>query len=72
MSELQTIDLGALSDYLETEISPTELGQVLDGHLHSVIELAAKAEKPITQEQASACYHIRRLRDLLRGTVDGR
>ena len=54
----------ALTHYLHEEISASDLSQLLDEHLHTMIQLAAQAGEPITEEQASAYHHIRRLRDL--------
>ena len=54
----------ALTDYLSQEISASDLSQLLDEHLHTMIQLAALAGEPISEEQASTYHHIRRLRDL--------
>jgi len=55
----------ALADYLRQEISANDLSQLLDEHLHTMIQLAALAGEPISEEQASTYHHIRRLRDLI-------
>lgn len=54
----------ALTAYLSQEISASDLSQLLDEHLHQMIQLAALAGEPISEEQASTYHHIRRLRDL--------
>jgi hypothetical protein len=54
----------ALTTYLSQEISASDLSQLLDEHLHQMIQLAALAGEPISEEQASTYHHIRRLRDL--------
>jgi hypothetical protein len=54
----------ALTAYLKQEISASDLSQLLDEHLHTMIQLAALAGEPISEEQASTYHHIRRLRDL--------
>jgi hypothetical protein len=54
----------ALTAYLSQEISASDLSQLLDEHLHTMIQLAALAGEPISEEQASTYHHIRRLRDL--------
>jgi len=59
----------ALTRYLQEEISASDLHQLLDEHLHTMIQLAALAGEPISEEQASAYHHIRRLRDLI-GAVE--
>jgi len=53
-----------LTTYLSQEISASDLSQLLDEHLHTMIQLCAASGEPITEEQASAYHHIRRLRDL--------
>ena len=53
-----------LTAYLSQEIRPQELSELLDEHLHTMIQLAALAGEPISEEQASTYHHIRRLRDL--------
>jgi|GEM_PF-2797207 len=53
-----------LLDYLKEEISASDLSQLLDEHLHTMIQLAALAGEPISEEQASTYHHIRRLRDV--------
>lgn len=55
----------ALHRYLKEEISASDLSQLLDEHLHSMIQLCAASGEPISEEQASAYHHIRRLRDLI-------
>jgi len=55
----------ALTIYLQEEISASDLSQLLDEHLHTMIQLAALAGEPISEEQASTYHHIRRLRDLI-------
>ncbi len=55
----------ALTTYLREEISAADLSQLLDEHLHTMIQLAALAGEPISEEQASVYHHIRRLRDLI-------
>jgi hypothetical protein len=42
-----------LLDYLREEISASDLSQLLDEHLHTMIQLAALAGEPISEEQAS-------------------
>lgn len=54
----------ALTAYLQEEISASDLSQLLDEHLHTMIQLAALAGEPISEEQASTYHHLRRLRDL--------
>lgn len=54
----------ALTAYLSQEISASDLSQLLDEHLHTMIQLAALAGEPISEEQASTYHHIRRLRDV--------
>lgn len=54
-----------LTAYLSQEISASDLSQLLDEHLHTMIQLAAQAGEPISEEQASVYHHIRRLRDLI-------
>lgn len=58
-------NIEALTAYLKEEISAHNLSQLLDEHLHTMIQLAALAGEPISEEQASAYHHIRRLRDLI-------
>jgi hypothetical protein len=55
----------ALTAYLSQEISASDLSQLLDEHLHTMIQLCAASGEAITEEQASAYHHIRRLRDLI-------
>lgn len=55
----------ALTTYLKEEISASDLSQLLDEHLHTMIHLCAASGEPISEEQASAYHHIRRLRDLI-------
>jgi hypothetical protein len=55
----------ALATYLHEEISAIDLSQLLDEHLHTMIQLCAASGEAITEEQASAYHHIRRLRDLI-------
>ena len=43
----------ALTTYLSQEISASDLSQLLDEHLHTMIQLAALAGEPISEEQAS-------------------
>jgi DNA-binding transcriptional ArsR family regulator len=57
----------ALTAYLSQEISASDLSQLLDEHLHQMIQLAALAGEPISEEQASTYHHLRRLRDLFAG-----
>lgn len=38
----------ALTAYLKEEISASDLSQLLDEHLHTMIQLAALAGEPIT------------------------
>lgn len=59
---MPTID--ALTTYLSQEISASDLSQLLDEHLHQMIQLAALAGEPISEEQASTYHHLRRLRDV--------
>jgi hypothetical protein len=54
----------ALTRYLSQEISASDLSQLLDEHLHQMIQLAALAGEPISEEQASVYHHLRRLRDV--------
>lgn len=54
----------ALTRYLQEEISASDLSQLLDEHLHTMIRLYAASGEPISEEQASTYHHIRRLRDL--------
>jgi len=54
----------ALTAYLSQEIRPQELSELLDEHLHTMIQLAALAGEPISEEQASTYHHLRRLRDV--------
>ncbi len=54
----------ALTTYLSQEISASDLSQLLDEHLHQMIQLAALAGEPISEEQASTYHHLRRLRDV--------
>lgn len=54
----------ALTAYLSQEISAHDLSQLLDEHLHTMIQLAALAGEPISEEQASVYHHLRRLRDV--------
>ncbi len=54
----------ALTAYLSQEISASDLSQLLDEHLHTMIQLAALAGEPISEEQASTYHHLRRLRDV--------
>jgi len=56
--------LSSLEVYLKEEISAQDLSQLLDEHLHTMIQLCAASGEPISEEQASAYHHIRRLRDL--------
>ncbi|MDQ3101771.1 MAG: hypothetical protein M3R08_10325 [Bacteroidota bacterium] len=56
----------ALHRYLKEEISASDLSDLLDEHLHTMIQLCAASGEPISEEQASAYHHIRRLRDLIR------
>ena len=58
--------IDSLTTYLKEEISASDLSQLLDEHLHTMIQLCAASGEPITEEQASAYHHIRRLRDLIR------
>ena len=60
----------ALTAYLSQEISASDLSQLLDEHLHTMIQLCAASGEAITEEQASAYHHIRRLRDLFRSTAE--
>jgi len=53
-----------LTAYLKEEIRPQELSELLDEHLNNMIQLTASAGEPISEDQASAYHHIRRLRDL--------
>jgi hypothetical protein len=53
-------------DYLHEEISPHDVGELLDMHLHDLFQLIAETGAPITRDQASAYYHLRRLRDMFR------
>jgi len=53
-----------LTTYLSQEISASDLSQLLDEHLHTMIQLCAASGEAISEEQASAYHHIRRLRDL--------
>ncbi len=53
-----------LTTYLTQEIRPHELSELLDEHLNTMIQLTASAGEPISEDQASAYHHIRRLRDL--------
>ena len=55
----------ALTRYLKEEISASDLSQLLDEHLYMMIRLCAATGEAITEEQASAYHHIRRLRDLI-------
>ncbi len=55
----------ALTAYLQEEISARDLSELLDEHLHTMIQLCAASGEPISEEQASAYHHIRRLRDLI-------
>jgi hypothetical protein len=55
----------ALTTYLSQEISASDLSQLLDEHLHTMIRLYAASGEPISEEQASTYHHIRRLRDLI-------
>ncbi len=55
----------ALTAYLSQEISASDLSQLLDEHLHTMIRLYAASGEPISEEQASTYHHIRRLRDLI-------
>lgn len=54
----------ALTAYLSQEISASDLSQLLDEHLHTMIRLYAASGEPISEEQASTYHHIRRLRDV--------
>jgi DNA-binding transcriptional ArsR family regulator len=54
----------ALTTYLREEISASDLSQLLDEHLHTMIQVAAITGEPISEEQASVYHHLRRLRDL--------
>ena len=65
------MDSQALTRYLQEEISASDLYQLLDEHLHTMIQLAALAKEPISEEQASAYHHIRGLRDLFRCIAEG-
>ncbi len=58
--------LSSLEVYLKEEISASDLSQLLDEHLHTMIQLCAASGEPISGEQARAYHHIRRLRDLIR------
>ena len=55
----------ALTAYLSQEISASDLSQLLDEHLHTMIRLYAASGEAISEEQASTYHHIRRLRDLI-------
>jgi hypothetical protein len=57
--------LQSLTAYLKEEISASDLSQLLDEHLYMMIRLCAATGEAITEEQASAYHHIRRLRDLI-------
>jgi len=54
----------ALTAYLSQEISASDLSDLLDEHLNTMIQLCAASGEAISEEQASAYHHIRRLRDL--------
>jgi len=54
----------ALTTYLSQEISASDLSQLLDEHLHQMIQLYAASGEAISEVQASTYHHIRRLRDL--------
>ncbi len=56
----------ALTRYLKEEISAQDLSQLLDEHLHTMIQLCAASGESISEEQVSAYHHIRRLRDLIK------
>lgn len=54
----------ALTEFLRIEIPPRELSDLLDEHLHEMVEWIHRTGEPWTDEQASTYYHLRRLRDL--------
>ena len=60
----------AVIEELEKGVAPIGLAQILDGHLYTLIRLSAKANEPITEEQAEGMQRVAELRDLLKGTGD--
>lgn len=65
LKKLSTMPTEALTAYLKEEISAQDLSQLLDEHLHQMIQSAARTGEPISEEQASTYHHLRRLRDLI-------
>lgn len=53
-----------LVEFLKTEISALELANLLDGHLHSMVDWIGQSGQPWNEEEVSTYHHLRRLRDL--------
>lgn len=58
------MDTEAITAYLTEEIPPLDLANLLDGHLHDMVEWIARSGQPWNEDEVSAYHHIRRLRDL--------
>ena len=57
------------TDLLE-EISPEELAQLLDDHLLDIIRMSAELGEIISIDKSDLCYHLRRMRDMLKGLAN--
>jgi len=62
MKKLSTLP-GSLNELL-SDISASELADLLDNHLNDFVQLCANNGEPLLMEHAQAYFYIRKLRDV--------